>query len=229
MQTQWNDLPSQIKNFIDGAELTEIHQGCSGSQVFQVTHRNQENFYLKTNLVSPHFSILHEIGILEWLHGKLRVPEVVEYVQDDRREYVVLTEIPGINCVEAMAVLEFRQIVALLAEGLREIHQVDISQCPFDESIDAKLRHAQHHLDLELVDESDVDDERQGMTAQEVMESLYQLRPKEEDFVFNHGDYCLPNILVRNDRVSGYIDLGRAGISDRYNDLAIHRAASTTI
>ncbi|MEE4195658.1 MAG: APH(3') family aminoglycoside O-phosphotransferase [Anaerolineae bacterium] len=221
MQTQWNDMPSQIKNIIDGSEFSEIHQGYSSSQVFKVVSREKGYFYLKINRVSQHFSFLHEIQILQWLHGKISVPEVVEYVRDDRFEYVVLTEIPGINCVEAMTTLDYTQIVKLLAEGLLAIHQLEISQCPFDESIDTKLKHAQIRLDHGLVDESDFDAERQGMTAQEIKESLEKSRPHEEDSVFTHGDYCLPNIILRNHRVSGYIDLGRAGISDRYNDLAI--------
>ena len=39
--------------------------------------------------------------------------------------------------------------------------------------------------------------------------------------VFSHGDYCLPNIFGIRDKVTGYIDLGRAGISDKWCDIAL--------
>jgi len=39
------------------------------------------------------------------------------------------------------------------------------------------------------------------------------------DLVFSHGDYCLPNILFQGKKLSGIIDLGEAGIYDRYHDL----------
>ena len=57
--------------------------------------------------------------------------------------------------------------------------------------------------------------------AHEVYVALRDHQPTEDDFVFTHGDYCLPNILLQGECVSGFIDLDRAGISDRYNDLAI--------
>lgn len=34
-----------------------------------------------------------------------------------------------------------------------------------------------------------------------------------------HGDFCLPNILLRDWRFSGYIDVGGGGVGDRHIDL----------
>ena len=34
-----------------------------------------------------------------------------------------------------------------------------------------------------------------------------------------HGDYCLPNFLMKDWRFSGFIDLGNGGVGDRHIDL----------
>ena len=43
----------------------------------------------------------------------------------------------------------------------------------------------------------------------------------EEELVFSHGDYCPPNIFIDDNKISGFIDLGRAGIADKWQDIAL--------
>ncbi len=218
---QYTDFPPSIRKMLHGSAIIEIGIGRSNAQVYRVS-QNGQHVYLKTHPVTSHFTFAHEVEILQWLQGKLPVPTVLEYGRGREQEYLVLSEIRGQNCVDAMEVLGSRKIVKLLATGLRMIHAVDISDCPFDERVEAKLERARYNVEHDLVDENDFDMERRGkVTAREILQILESTRPPEDDLVFTHGDYCLPNVIVRDGKIEGFIDMDRAGVSDRYNDLAI--------
>ena len=45
--------------------------------------------------------------------------------------------------------------------------------------------------------------------------------PADEDLVVCHGDYCPPNMLLEEGRVTGYVDLGELGAADRWWDIAV--------
>lgn len=211
-------FPVEIRRHLHGKTLIKIAIGLSGAKVYKVAGAG---LYLKRQLVSEQLSLKHDVQVLEWLHTRLPVPEVVAFEPTAEQEYLLLTEVAGESCVDAMTRLDYAEIVRLLAEGLHQFHGLDLRDCPLHEEIDVKLAHAQHNVEHGLVDEDDFDQERQGKTAQEILAFLQNHRPAEDDLVFNHGDYSLPNILLQEKKISGFVDLSRAGVSDRYNDLAI--------
>lgn len=42
----------------------------------------------------------------------------------------------------------------------------------------------------------------------------------KDNFVFSHGDLCLPNIIIRNNKIVGFVDMGDAAIRDKEYDVA---------
>lgn len=54
-----------------------------------------------------------------------------------------------------------------------------------------------------------------------IVEAFNLLKSLDKDNKeFIHGDMCLPNILVKNNKVSGFIDLEDSGYDDRWKDYA---------
>ena len=214
-------VPRQLQPFIEGKTWTCITIGESESDTFRLDRSGHAALYLK---VAPriHWKALQwEKKRLAWLHGRLPVPDVVGYETDDRNEYLLITSLPGCNVASLTVEEPNEKIVHLLATGLRAIHAIPIHDCPFDMTLDQEIERARHNVVNDLVDEADFDGSRLGRSAAELFKELLSTRPADEDLVFTHGDYCLPNVMMDREEVSGFVDWGRAGVADRYKDIAL--------
>ncbi len=210
-------LPADLRAILGEAALEENRIGCSGVRIFRVNGLG----YLKI-AAAPH-DLRPEHDRLVWLAGKLPVPQVLYFTEDEAQQFMLISEIQGLSSHDEAFRFRPRRIVTLLAESLKLIHALDITGCPFDQRIDTMLATAHHRLITHQVDENDFDDPRQGRRASDLYAELLATRPTDTAPVFVHGDYCLPNILIDPDRMTlmGFIDWGSAGISDRYLDLAL--------
>ena len=215
------DIPLEVVERVGNFDYTEITVGCSVAQTLRLNSQNGDNSYLKVVDVKDGKFLQEEYDRLNWLQGKLPVPRVLGYYREGEREFLWTFEVPGFHAAEPVFVDRLPELVSLLAHGLQDIHRIDISDCPFDGTLASKIQEAERKVAAELVDEADFDSKRQGMTATDLFLQLVDTAPYSEDLVFTHGDYCLPNILIEGDRLGGFIDWGRAGVADRYQDIAL--------
>jgi kanamycin kinase/aminoglycoside 3'-phosphotransferase-2 len=60
-----------------------------------------------------------------------------------------------------------------------------------------------------------------GDVEKSYMELLKLAGEVREELVFTHGDYSMPNVDLKDGKISGFLDLGGCGTADPYADLAI--------
>jgi aminoglycoside phosphotransferase len=216
------NLPEQLENLVQGYNWNQVAIGESTAATYRLERMNRPAIYLKIDPKNPWRELQAEPKVLTWLSGKLAVPEVLYFGEDGYADYLLMSAIPGLNAVEMRGKITNVELVRLLAQGLRMVHSVLIDDCPFDMSLNKTIEMAEFNVRHKLVDENDIDFARWGGgTTEELFSKLLLLKPCEEDLVFTHGDYCLPNIMMDKNRVTGFIDLSRAGIADRYRDIGI--------
>lgn len=217
------DFPESIQVQIADAELEPVTIGMSGNEVFRFKRRSGHYSYLKVSPNRDDEDFYREFLRLQFLEDKLPVPVVQGYSMDDHHTYLILSEVPGRMSCEPEFGRDMKSLVRALAEGMRMIHEVSTADCPLDQTIDMQITRAIRRTEAGLVDASEFDARFKGKSAQEALFYLRTHRPDTEDLVFTHGDYCLPNVILdpTTYKVTGFVDLSRAGVADRYQDLAL--------
>ncbi len=162
-----------------------------------------------------------EAARLTWLGAcGLPVPEVIAYEIGDGAEHLLLSAIAGRDAAHSGEPALLPAVVDALAAGLRQLHATPSARCPFNHDRASRLALAERRL-LHGVVEGDASADR--------LAGLHVLSASlpAEDLVVTHGDYCLPNVILSVDPpdagpvFSGYVDCARAGLADRYQDLAL--------
>lgn len=209
--------PSSIKTWIDKKIYTVDDIGMSGNQVLIF-----EDMVLKIGKCSA--AVVEQVQILQWLEGKLPVPKVLVYEEENGKSYLLMSRIEGNMSCDTYYLDHPDMLLEALASGLKMLWEVEIRDCPRIRDLDHVLREARIQVENHLVDLDNVNPDtfaEGGFESPEhLLEWLENNRPVIEP-VFSHGDYCLPNVFLKNGQINGFIDLDRAGICDKWNDIAL--------
>lgn len=215
------NIPKKWREQFPHALIEQQAIGESRADVFRLRQDEGTDLFLKSEPLEELGELADEIERLRWLEQiKLPAPVVLDDVTENHRHWLLMTAVPGRDLASASE-LSAEQIIKILATVLRTLHQVPVSLCPFDHSLEQRIARAQERMSAGLVDETDFDDERLGRSAEDVLAELLSTQPMTHDQVVTHGDACLPNFMAADAHFRGFIDCARMGISDRYQDLAL--------
>jgi aminoglycoside phosphotransferase/GNAT superfamily N-acetyltransferase len=214
-------MPPALGELVRNRRLQQVTLGCSGDWIYRLHGEDAPDLYLKVSSAQSVFRLQAEARRLEWLNGRLPVPELCYYDEVGEVEYLLMTAVSGRPAIDPHHKSDLKRLVDLLAEGLQQIHAIPVDECPFDQRLVVQMEIARLRLIHGQVDEADFEPEWQGKSPVLLFEQLLDSQPDYENLHFTHGDYCLPNVLIADGQISGFIDWGLAGVADRYRDLAL--------
>lgn len=215
------ELPKAVAHFIGDAALIADEIGESPSHVHHFT-RGNDRFFLKASaaIYAPTtYSVLREARVLDWLSGRLAVPEVVLAASHGDGEFMITRAVPGESL--AARISAGRPVVELFRDALHRLQAVPVGDCPFDSRVGVRLRELAYLLDHGLTaDDRDLDQWPGFAGPRDLLAHLAANRPRE-DVVFSHGDLCDNNVFADGRDNLYFIDLGRGGLADRWADITL--------
>lgn len=209
-------FPEKIKKILGEESYRLDRIGMSAASVFIF-----EDKVLKVQKCSKEAE--NEYRMMLWLQEKLLVPKVYAYETLGGKSYFLMSKLNGEAACDEKYMKNPGLQVKLLAKGLQNLWSIDITDCPSDSGLENKLAQAKYNVENNLVDldnvEPDTFGEKGFKNPGELLKWLYDNKP-EEELVLSHGDYCLPNVIFKDNNV-GYIDLGKMGVADKWCDIAL--------
>lgn len=188
-----NDFPVSVRPYMQDAVLYD--SSCSDhARVYY----SDLGYYIK----------VEEKGLLETEAKLVKLfaqrglgPEMMLYISE-KKDYMVTREAVGEDCISQCYLEEPEKLVKVLAETMRFLH----GMLPGNEG--------ELNAPFDGGTESDI--------PISVAMNLYKEQgclDKVKCDTFIHGDFCLPNILLRDGEFSCFIDVGAAGMGDRHIDI----------
>ena len=209
----YDDTPSEIFDFINGADIYD----SSSSPEARVCFIDKDcGYYLKS---SDKGTLKTEYLMTRYFNQKKLGAEVVSYISNEK-DWLLTKRAVGEDAANERFLSEPKKLCDSLAQYLRELHETDFSGSPIKNRNETylALAHANYknrHSDLSLTEEL-----FPFKSADEAYKILCDGISHLKCDVLLHGDYCLPNVILNDDfTLSGFIDLGNAGVGDRHIDL----------
>ncbi len=205
-----SEIPSAIQRFISGAKIYD----SSSSPNARVYFIDQEDgFYLKC---AKSGELEKEAKMTEYFYSKGLGAEVLDYVSSDR-DWLLTRAVNGEDCVYPEYLRNPERLCDTIACELRKLHETDYTDCPVMDRTAEYLATAEKNYHT-----GDYDNSFPSFgyhSAEEAHDALVAGKDALQDKVLLHGDYCLPNIILKNWKLSGFIDVGAGGVGDRHIDL----------
>jgi aminoglycoside phosphotransferase len=214
-------LPESWRRALRHFAIEPIGRGMSDANLFRLRDDARgERLYLKIYRGEAALAELrNEVERTKWLAAHdIMVPRFLRLCEDSLLAAGLMTALPGRHPQHADMPLP--ELMRRLAEGLRKLHSLSARDCPFDETVGARLARARAAIAEGLVNPEYFSERNQGLAPQTIYTRLIGAVPTHEDIVVVHGDATFDNLLIDDAANVGFIDCGHAGRGDRYFDLA---------
>ena len=144
--------------------------------------------------------------------------EVLGYTSEAGADFLLTARVAGEDCTYRKYLDEPKRLAAAIAEELRKLHEADTCGCPI-ERMPEYFKTVNEGRLIGRCDTSYYTDLFGEASPEKVFALFEDGKNSLDSRVLLHGDFCLPNIILKDFSLSGYIDLGNGGIGDRHIDI----------
>ena len=207
-------LPTALEAELSCAKIYD--SSCSAEASVYLIRGSGRSMFLKRAEAG---SLKNEAQMTRYFHSKGLGTEVIGYLSEEGFDWLLTAALDGEDFTHTDYLSEPKKLTDRLAELLRELHSEKFADCPIQNRMSSYFDTVREGFRTGRCDLSFYDSLYGTLTPQAAYELALRGKELLSDKVLLHGDYCLPNIILKDWRLSGFIDLGGGGVGDRHIDL----------
>lgn len=201
------EYPAQLRHFLIGHGVYD----SSCSDAAKVIFIDAEGgLYLKRADIG---ALRTEAEMTLYFHKK-----GLAYISDGS-DYLLTRAARGDDCTHRQYLDDPLRLCDVLAEAMRALHETDTAGCPVPDRMADYFAFAEKQYKNGIFDSSHLPDGHKFASADEAWRIANERKSLLRSDVPIHGDFCLPNVILSDWKLSAFIDVGNGGIGDRHVDL----------
>ncbi len=209
-------MPKEILTHLHSRGYKTNDMGMSSALVY-----DYGDMILKVDYQSE--ETINEVRMCGWLAPYGLAPRIIAEHLEKNIHFILMEKVQGMELCGDSYLKNPGLLIDCLITALKLLWKIPIEGCPSHMTIENKLKLAKKRVMNKEVDLSDWDDEiiNQRFKTPEELYDYLERHKHHEHLVMSHGDFCLPNIFFKGKDFERFIDLGRAGLSSKWQDIAL--------
>ena len=191
--------PPELERLAPGWTPVLAYRLVPGLTTWRLTGPDGSVRFAKVDTEGRYPTLRGESERMVWAAAYLPVPTVVTLEQQGGTTILLTEALPGRDATDPVWRDDVGALVAALGRGLRVFHEaVGEEWCPFRFDTGRALEHVSRRVATDDIDPAGFHEEHRHLSPAAALAELEATAPADEDLVVCHGDYCPPNVLLRD-------------------------------
>ena len=207
------EVPCEMRRFVGDAKIFD--SSCSPEA--RVCFIDKDGgYFLKRSAAG---TLEREALMTRYFHSLGLGVEVLDYVRFGECDLLLTASAVGDDCTSDKYLADPNRLCDTIATFLRALHEVDPTGCPVKNRTAEYICTVEQNFATGNYDSSHFPDSFGFKNAKEAIAVFDAGKQLLLSDTLIHGDYCLPNIMLDDWKLSCFIDLGNGGVADRHIDI----------
>lgn len=209
--------PLPLQELLFHAQVKEKRLGRLGNVIFLLRDIHLGECYLNVASGYVQYELRGEYRFLSGDTGNLPVAKVLFYTEEDSVSYLLTTYLRGKPLHQVLSQFTPTALIDFVGKTLFDIMRLPCTNV--GNGLQEELEQVKGMLERGEVDAERFQQEMKRQ-PEKMFVQLVEEAKGHSNTVYTHGDYCLPNLLVEDKKLSGIIDWGKSGRGDVCRDLS---------